>query len=93
MGHRNAPVRGGELHQDPSRMTNRHTISNRHSAGQAAEAVVDELARRPRDRRALETFIAYADIAVDEPFDIHRGRVDLAEELLRNCDKVVAGRI
>lgn len=47
MGHRDAPVRGGELHQDPSRMTSRHAISDRHSAGRAAEAAVDELGLAP----------------------------------------------
>ena len=44
MGHRDALVCGGEFHQDPSRMTSRHAISDRRSAGRAAEA--DQSLRR-----------------------------------------------
>ena len=60
--------------------------------GLTVAELVSEMARRPRDRRALETFIACADIAVDEPFDIHQGRFDMAEELLRDYDEVGAIR-
>ena len=61
--------------------------------GLTVAELVSEMARRPRDRRALETFIACADIAVDQPFDIHRGRFDVAEELLRDHDEVSASRV
>ena len=48
--------------------------------------LVSEMARPPRDRRALEAFIGCADMAVDEPFDIHQARADAADELLRDFD-------
>ncbi|MYB29116.1 MAG: hypothetical protein F4X38_08245 [Acidimicrobiaceae bacterium] len=48
--------------------------------------LVSKMARRPRDPRALEAFTGCAEIAVDEPFDIHRARVDAADELLRDFD-------
>lgn len=54
--------------------------------------LVSEMARRPRDRRALEAFIGCADTAVDEPFDIHQARADAADELLRDFDDRGASR-
>lgn len=60
--------------------------------GLTVAELVSDMARRPRDRRALETFIACADMAVDEPFDIHRGRLDVADELLRDDEEVGASR-
>ena len=53
---------------------------------------VTEMARRPKDRQALEAFIGCADTAVEEPFDIHRGRIDVADELLRDHDDLSASR-
>ena len=41
-----------------------------------------ELVERADRRRALETFIGGADVPVHEPFDIHRAREQLADELL-----------
>lgn len=60
--------------------------------GLTVAELVSEMARRPRNRQALETFIACADMSVDEPFDIHRGRLDVADELLRDYDEVGASR-
>ena len=42
-----------------------------------------ELLERADRRRALEAFIGSVDLPVDEPFDIHREREEMADELLR----------
>ncbi len=54
--------------------------------------LVAEMARRPRDLRALETFIGCAEIEVDAPFDVHQSRIDAADELLRDYDDSSASR-
>ena len=43
---------------------------------------IRDLVERADRRRALEAFIGGADMAVHEPFDIHRAREQLADELL-----------
>ena len=47
MGHRDARAGSRERHQDPTRVTAIHPISDRRSAGRAAQAVVDGLQLAP----------------------------------------------
>ena len=44
------------------------------------------MAQRLTARQALEAFIGSADGAVGEPFDIHKARAELADELLQEHD-------
>ena len=53
---------------------------------------IREIAQRPTPGQALEAFIGSADIAVDDPLDIHQARTGIADELLREHDELSSDR-
>ena len=50
--------------------------------------LICELAELSANRQALEAFIGCADVPVDRPFDIHQARAEVADELLKDHDRL-----
>lgn len=52
--------------------------------------LISDMALPPGDRQALEEFIGCASVPVDQPFDVHRARQEVADELLRDQNDLSA---
>ena len=61
--------------------------------GVSVAEFISELVERSHRRRALRGLIGSVDLPVDEPFDIHRARDEMADELLRKQDELSGRRL